>query len=97
MSPLSLHPIGTAIACLSCVLLPATAAAAADATGSYSIPAGLPLGQALTRFSEQSDRDILFTPDLVAGLRTRGVSGAMGSAAALTALLSGSDLSWRGF
>jgi len=97
VSSLSLHPIGTAIACLSCVLLPATAAAAADATGSYSIPAGLPLGQALTRFSEQSDRDILFTPDLVAGLRTRGVSGAMGSAAALTALLNGSGLTWRAF
>ena len=95
MSSLSLHPIGAAIACLSCVLLPGTAAA--DATRPYSIPAGLPLGQALTRFSEQSDRDILFKPDLVAGLRTGGASGRMDSAAALTALLDGSGLTWRAF
>ena len=95
MSSLSLHPIGTAIACLCCALLPATAAAAADSTGSYAIPAGLPLGQALTRFSEQSDRDILFTPNLVAGLRTRGVSGRVEAGAALTALLDGSGLTWR--
>lgn len=99
MSSLSLHPIGTALACLSCVLLPATGAAAgsADRAVAYSVPSGLPLGQALTRFSEQSDRDILFTPDLVAGLRTPGVSGTMGSAAALTTLLNGSGLTWRVF
>jgi iron complex outermembrane receptor protein len=63
----------------------------------FSIPAGLPLDQALTTFSAQSDRDILFTPDVVAGRAARGVSGRMGAGSALSELLLGSGLIWREF
>lgn len=48
-------------------------------------------------FSAQSDRDILFTPAMVEGRRSRGVSGRMEAGAALDALLRGSGLTWREF
>jgi outer membrane receptor protein involved in Fe transport len=48
-------------------------------------------------FSAQSDRDILFTPAMVAGRRAKGLSGKMESDAALDALLRGSGLTWREF
>ncbi|MDP2213599.1 TonB-dependent receptor [Phenylobacterium sp.] len=77
-------------------LLPGSSLAA-ESAARFAIPAGTPMGQALTRFAEQSDHDILFTPDVVAGHRTRGVSGAMEASAALDALLQGSGLTWREF
>lgn len=55
------------------------------------------MDRALTAFSVQSDRDILFTPGVVAGLRARGVSGRLDSAQALNELLRGSGLTWRDF
>jgi iron complex outermembrane receptor protein len=55
------------------------------------------MDRALTAFSVQSDRDILFTPGVVAGLRARGVSGRLDSAQALNELLRGSGLAWRDF
>ena len=57
----------------------------------------MPLDRALTTFSAQSDRDILFTPGVVAGLRSRAVSGRLDSTQALTGLLQGSGLTWRDF
>ncbi|MDO9430988.1 MAG: TonB-dependent receptor [Phenylobacterium sp.] len=57
----------------------------------------MPLDRALTAFSVQSDRDILFTPGVVAGLRSRAVSGRLDSTQALTAMLLGSGLTWRDF
>ncbi|HEY9236469.1 MAG TPA: TonB-dependent receptor [Phenylobacterium sp.] len=72
-------------------------ALAAEGAHAFSIPAGLPLDRALTAFSAQSDRDILFSPDLVAGRRTSGLSGRMSPDIALRELLRGSGLSWRQF
>ncbi len=85
------------IACLAGIVLPGAGAAAAEPRAPFSIPAGLPLDRALTLFSIQSDREILFTPDIVAGRRTRGVAGRMAPAAALDRLLQGSGLGWRDF
>lgn len=82
---------------MSCVVLPGTAALAAGRQVQFSIPAGAPLDRALTLFSAQSDRDILFTPAMVEGRRTKGASGRMESGAALDALLRGSGLTWREF
>lgn len=75
----------------------AAPAVAAKPQAVFSIPAGLPLDRALTTFSTQSDRDILFTPEMVAGHRARGVSGRMEAGAALGELLRGSGLTWREF
>lgn len=72
-------------------------AAAAERRTTFSIPAGLPLDRALTAFSAQSDRDILFSPDIVAGRRSRGLSGKMDAELALKELLRGSGLVWREF
>lgn len=92
---LSLFRLGVLVACVAGVL--SSPASAADARRSFSIPGGLPLERALTTFSSQSDRDILFTPALVAGLRGREVTGRMETGAALTELLRGSGLGWREF
>lgn len=94
MNPLRL---GVFVACVSCLVLPGMRAAAAESRTPFSIPEGLPLERALTLFSVQSDRDILFTPDLVARRRGRGVSGVMPPAEALAVLLQGSGLTWRLF
>jgi iron complex outermembrane receptor protein len=81
---------------VSCAVLPGTATAAGR-KAQFSIPAGAPLDRALTQFSAQSDRDILFTPAMVAGRRSKGVWGRMDSDAALETLLRGSGLTWREF
>lgn len=74
----------------------AAPAHAASATR-FAIPAGLPLERALTAFSAQSDRDILFQPALVAGLKSRRVSGRLDPDVALSQLLKGTGLTWRSF
>ena len=53
---------------------------------------GAPLDRALTMFSAQSDRDILFTPTMVGGRRSKAVFGRMDPDAALNALLRGQTL-----
>ena len=78
-------------------MLSATAAEAAGRRAQFAIPAGASLDRALTMFSAQSDRDILFTPAMVAGRRSKAVFGRMESDAALNALLRGSGLTWREF
>lgn len=70
---------------------------AAERRASFSIPAGLPLDRALTRFSVQGDRDILFNPKIVAGRVTQGVVGPMDADLALKELLRGTGLTWRVF
>ncbi|WP_369059293.1 TonB-dependent receptor [Caulobacter sp. 73W] len=78
-----------------CAAVAAPAQAAPSAR--FDIPAGWPLERALTAFSAQSDRDILFSPALVEGLKSRKVSGRLGSDAALDQLLRGTGLTWRSF
>jgi outer membrane receptor for ferric coprogen and ferric-rhodotorulic acid len=66
-------------------------AIAAEAAREYRIPAG-PLDEALTRFGRTSGLLLSFTQDQVQGLRSPGLEGVYGPAAALTALLRGTPL-----
>ncbi|NUB11623.1 TonB-dependent siderophore receptor, partial [Azospirillum brasilense] len=58
-----------------------------------AIPA-LPLGEALTRFGQQTGLQILYSPDLVSGRRSRVLAGRMAPATALAELLDGTGLSF---
>ncbi|WP_455184780.1 TonB-dependent siderophore receptor [Azospirillum palustre] len=58
------------------------------------IPA-LPLREALTRLGRQTGLQILYNPDLLAGRRSRALSGRMAPADALSILLSGTDLAFE--
>jgi outer membrane receptor protein involved in Fe transport len=82
---------------MCCAIFASSPGRAADRRPQFTIPAGMRLDRALTAFSVQSDRDILFTPGVVAGLQAHGVSGRLESSQALTELLRGSGLSWREF
>jgi outer membrane receptor protein involved in Fe transport len=53
------------------------------------------LSSALGAWGAQSDRQVVFAPDLVAGKRTRGASGQYGAEQALTQLLAGTGLAWK--
>ena len=61
------------------------------------IPARVPLAQALTTFSTQTDHEILFKPDLIDGLRAPRVVGRLDVDAGLARLLKGTDLTVRRF
>lgn len=61
------------------------------------IPARVPLAQALTTFSTQTDHEILFKPDLINGLRAPRVVGRLDVDAGLARLLKGTDLTVRRF
>jgi iron complex outermembrane recepter protein len=89
MSRFSLLSGVAVIACTAAVGTSACAQSVRD----FNVPAG-PMQQALTTFATQSDQQIFFTSDLVAGLRSPGVSGRMEPAAALSRLLAGSGLTW---
>jgi len=89
MNRLSLLCGVAAVACVSAAAAPACAQSARL----FDIPPG-PMGEALTAFATQSDQQIFFTSDLVAGLRSPGVSGRHEPAAALERLLAGSGLVW---
>ena len=60
----------------------------------FDIPAGK-LSDALDSFMSQSDAQILYKSDLVAGKKSQALRGSMDRAAALTQLLSGTDLVWE--
>ena len=77
--------------------LPTAQAQTATATESlrqYDIPAGS-LSTALGAWGAQSDRQLVFAPDLVAGKQSHGVSGRYGPEQALTQLLAGTGLAWE--
>lgn len=76
-------------ACVIATALPACA----QETREFSIPAG-PLGDALTAFADQADRQILFTTGQVQGLNTAGLRGRYAPGEALDRLLDGSGLGW---
>lgn len=68
-------------------------AASAQAARDFDIAAG-PLEGALVAYARQADVQLLYTADLVAGLRTSGVSGRHAPDAALDRLLTGSGVAW---
>jgi iron complex outermembrane receptor protein len=70
----------------------ATPASAQEAR--FNIPAQ-PLASALNAFSEQSDRAVIFKPDLASAKRTQGVSGPRDVSLALTQLLAGTGLTYQ--
>ncbi len=74
-------------------LVAVSPAASAQTARAFEIPAG-PLRGALTAFAAQSDQQILFASDLVAGRISPGVSGRLEPGAALDRLLVGTGLSW---
>ncbi len=79
-----------ASALTACVTLAAAPACAQEARD-FSIPAGS-LQDGLTLYATQADRQIFFSTDLVAGLRTPGLRGRMTPSQALGRLLAGSGL-----
>lgn len=93
-------PIGFHSSALAMVLLASTAPAAAHQTPlpaqvvNFSVPAG-PLDAALPLFAAQSGEQILYSTAVIADRRSPGVTGAMTSEAALSALLRGTGLSAR--
>src|SRR5678816_1405772 len=96
LGALSIFRLGI-VAYAASAVLAAAPAEAAQPRPHFSLPAGLPLDRALTAFSAQSDRDILFAPGMVSGLRSRRVAGRMEADDALGELLRGSGLTWREF
>jgi hypothetical protein len=60
---------------------------------SFDIPAQS-LSSALRQFAQQSRREILFTPGLVAGKKSSGVVGSMPPTQALEALLKNCGITW---
>ena len=79
-------------ALVACVLAVSTSACAQEAR-EFNIPAGS-LRDALNLFATQSDQQIFFSGDLVAGLRSDGLWGRYAPSDALNALLRGSGLTW---
>lgn len=68
--------------------------AQAQATRSYSIPAG-PLGAALTAFGEASGLRLLVSSELLSGRQSAAVSGQMSAEQALQRMLAGTGLIYR--
>ena len=73
---------------------PAFAQAPASTRHAYVIPAGS-LKDALDALASQAGVSVLFSPDLVTGKRTRGVSGQFTPAEALGRLLEGTDVGFE--
>lgn len=72
----------------------AQAAAATESLRQYEIPTG-PLSATLSAWGAQSDRQLVFAPDLIAGKQGRGISGRYNVEQALTQLLAGTGLTWE--
>lgn len=71
-----------------------SAPAVADAPRSVDIPAG-ELRQALLRVAEQLGADLVYSPEQVAGIRTRGARGQLTTQQTLLRLLEGTPLELR--
>lgn len=72
----------------------AQSVALSDAIRQYDIPASS-LSSALGAWGAQSDRQVVFAPDLVTGKQSRGVSGQYSAEQALTQLLATTGLTWK--
>lgn len=66
----------------------------ADTTQTFDIPAG-DLAQALQAFTAATGGQLVYSSDIVQGLRTSGVSGSMSRTQALAQLLAGTGLTFR--
>lgn len=93
--------VGNILCAALCAALYATAptayaqsAASSESIRRYEIPAGS-LSSALGAWGAQSDRQVVFAPDLVAGKQTSGASGQYNAEQALTHLLDGTGLAWK--
>lgn len=93
MSTTTLARLPGALALLV-LLLASPAHAQQPETRSFTIPPG-PLAQALSRFAEQSDLQLVYTAELTSGLTTHGVAGRLTVEAALTRLLADTGLGFR--
>ncbi|AQR63146.1 hypothetical protein BZG35_16945 [Brevundimonas sp. LM2] len=82
---------GVALAPVAVVAL--ATAAHAQTQREFNIPGG-PLGGALVAYAEQANVQLLYTADLVAGVRTEGVAGRHPPRMALDRLLAGSGITW---
>jgi len=82
----------TTSALIACVIASSGAACAQEAR-EFNIPPGS-LRDALNTYAAQSDQQIFFSADLVAGLRSQGLRGRYAPAEALDSLLRGSGLAW---
>jgi len=80
-----------AFALLAAVVLIAPPARADEAKKSFNIPAQ-DLSAALREFARQSNREILFSSDVVHGKATKGVQGDLIADTALSKLLAGTGL-----
>ena len=80
------------ISVAACVIAVSTAACA-QSRRAFDIPPG-DLAGALRAFATQSDQQIFFAADMVAGLRSPGVRGRLSSPVALDRILAGSGLGW---
>ncbi len=80
-----------AASCMLWTLASVGTAVADDTLKSFDIP-GEALGAALRDFGRQSNQQILFSTDIVAGKKTSGLKGSFTVEAAIAALLSGTDL-----
>lgn len=87
--------LGLSSLAVMAIAMVATPAAAAQQTRSFDI-ADAELASALNTFARQADQQIIFSSQLVAGKRSRGVSGDMAPAKALDALLLGTGLRAEG-
>lgn len=89
MNRLNLLSGSALVACSLAVAAPASAQNART----FNIPAGS-LGDALNQFATQSDQQIFFSGELVAGRTTPGLTGRHTPSDALDRLLAGSGLVW---
>lgn len=94
-------PVSAILLASAAVIAPLTATpvfaqerSAQEQTKNFNIPAQ-PLASALTAFGDQGDMQVTVDTDLVEGIRSPGVTGAMAPAVALSRLLAGSGLTWR--
>jgi len=72
----------------------ASAAWAQERTFTFERPAE-PLADALRQYGKTANRQLIFSPDLVRGRQARAVQGRYSADEALTALLDGTELTWR--
>lgn len=85
--------LGVAAAVTGLAAAHAQPASAQAQAGGVNVPAGS-LGDALRRFALVTGKDVLFSSDAVAGLRSPGARGAGSEAEALNAILAGTGLAW---
>jgi iron complex outermembrane receptor protein len=88
------HAFGLAAAIAALTLLSPGYVEAETPVQEYKIPAG-DLGEALRAFGAASNTQILFSPEVVAGRRSQGISGQLSVEAAMNLLLANTSLTYR--